>query len=469
MLVAVHGATGAQGRPVIDRLLEAGHRPRAIARTVTPSAVREGVEHASADVSDVDALLKAYTGVDAAVIVLPGGAPDDVAVRQANAILEALRRAGVPRAVFNAGGGIWTRPPAIPFLQARSQLVAGLPDAVGVATVVAPAGGLMENFNETWILERLRRTGELVQSMPADARTRPVAMADIAAVIVDSLTEDAPPARILVQAPPSTPAPRSQRRSQRTPGGRRPGPPSRPRNTCAVSPRDSASSTRPTSARSTGATSTSSHRTRRPLGPVSSPAPQGSPTGWLLSTGTNTNNDRGVVNMSEQRSGLRRRGALAALAASVIVAVAGATVATQPAAAAPQAAPRHDHRIEHNKQVVARFYAAFNAADLAELDRVLHPAWVNDPTAAGQAPGREGFKQVVTAFHAGFSNLRLVNEDVVAEGDRVAVRSTVYGTHTGTFFGVAATARASHSVRSTSTACAATESCTPGTSKTSPA
>ena len=201
LLVAVHGATGAQGRPVIDRLLAAGHRPRAVARKPDPRRLPAGVEISAADASDADALAHAYTGADAVVLVLPGGAPDDVAVAQAEAILEALTRAQVQRAVFNAGGAIWTRPPAIPFLQARSRLGAGLPDAVARATVVAPVGGLMENLSEPWLVERLRRTGELVQTSPSDASLRPVAMTDIAAAAVAALLDDSSPGRVLVEGP----------------------------------------------------------------------------------------------------------------------------------------------------------------------------------------------------------------------------------------------------------------------------
>lgn len=201
LLVVVRGATGEQGRPVIDRLLAAGHRARAVARDPGRGRLPAGVDTAAADAGDVDALTKAYDGVEAVVLVLPGGAPEDAAVAQADAVLHAMSRAQVQGAVFNAGGAIWTRQPAIPFLQARGRLVAGLPDAVPHATVVAPVGGLMENFSEPWIVERLRRTGELVQSSPADASMRPVAMADVAAVAVDALLDSAPPSRVLVHGP----------------------------------------------------------------------------------------------------------------------------------------------------------------------------------------------------------------------------------------------------------------------------
>ncbi len=201
LLVAVHGATGAQGRPVVDRLLAAGHRVRALSRTADPARLPAGVEPVAVDLLDPGPLVAAYTGTDAVVAVLPGGAAADVAVDQADAVLTALRRAGVPRAVVNTGGGVWSTPTGIGFLDARTRLVAGLPAAVGTAVVLQPGGALMENHAEGWVVDRLRATGELVHSTPPDVPTTPVAMADLATAAVDALTDPAPPARIVVHGP----------------------------------------------------------------------------------------------------------------------------------------------------------------------------------------------------------------------------------------------------------------------------
>ena len=92
-------------------------------------------------------------------------------------------------------------PPAIPFLRARTQLAFGLPEVVKHATVVGPAATLMENFSEGWIVKRLRETGELVNPAPPDVRMNPVAMADLAEVMVDVLEEEDPPARVVVYGP----------------------------------------------------------------------------------------------------------------------------------------------------------------------------------------------------------------------------------------------------------------------------
>jgi steroid delta-isomerase-like uncharacterized protein len=53
-------------------------------------------------------------------------------------------------------------------------------------------------------------------------------------------------------------------------------------------------------------------------------------------------------------------------------------------------------------------------------------------------PGREPLKQAMAHVADGISDPEFVIEDVIAEGDRVAIRLTSSATHTGTFMGVPA-------------------------------
>jgi hypothetical protein len=122
-------------------------------------------------------------------------------VAQAEAILEALRRAEVPRAVFNAGGAVWSVPPGLPFLDARTRLAEGLPRTVPTAVVVGPATAYMENLSESWVVERLRARGELVQMAPPEAGMSPVAVDDVASTIAGVLVEEDPPPRVVVHGP----------------------------------------------------------------------------------------------------------------------------------------------------------------------------------------------------------------------------------------------------------------------------
>jgi predicted ester cyclase len=57
------------------------------------------------------------------------------------------------------------------------------------------------------------------------------------------------------------------------------------------------------------------------------------------------------------------------------------------------------------------------------------------------ADSDQELKEHIIAFEAAFPHYELVAEDLVAEGDRVAVRTTFKGTHTGEFMGVAPTGK----------------------------
>jgi ketosteroid isomerase-like protein len=96
---------------------------------------------------------------------------------------------------------------------------------------------------------------------------------------------------------------------------------------------------------------------------------------------------------------------------------------------------------EANKAVVRRYLEESTGGRVAHLDEVLAPTYRS--TLPGWPPlDREGDKQMVQAFYAGFPDLRPSIEEQLAEGDRVATRVTWRGTHTGTFQGIPPTGRA---------------------------
>ena len=59
----------------------------------------------------------------------------------------------------------------------------------------------------------------------------------------------------------------------------------------------------------------------------------------------------------------------------------------------------------------------------------------------GQQPGRDGHKQIVTVFRAAFPDLRVTTEDLITEGDRVALRWKAEGTHMGELMGIPPTGK----------------------------
>ena len=98
---------------------------------------------------------------------------------------------------------------------------------------------------------------------------------------------------------------------------------------------------------------------------------------------------------------------------------------------------------EDNKALVRRgFEELFNEAKLDLADEIVTPDHVSHDTSTPEhPPGPEGDRQLVNLVRGAFPDGRISIEDLVAEGDRVAVRWTFRGTHRGVFMGIAPTGK----------------------------
>jgi steroid delta-isomerase-like uncharacterized protein len=96
---------------------------------------------------------------------------------------------------------------------------------------------------------------------------------------------------------------------------------------------------------------------------------------------------------------------------------------------------------EANKALAKRFYDAFNQGNLAAFDAFIAPDFLDHNPLPGQAPGLKGLKDAMGVFRAGFPDIRITNEDFIAEGDKVVVRSVARGTNTGPLLGVPPTGK----------------------------
>ena len=92
-------------------------------------------------------------------------------------------------------------------------------------------------------------------------------------------------------------------------------------------------------------------------------------------------------------------------------------------------------------------FEAFNSGDTEGLlavvapDLVMHFAELPEPL-----HGRESWQQGFEMMKRAFPDLEAHVDDVVAAGDRVAVRVSLRGTHRGEFQGIPATGRTIHYV-----------------------
>ncbi|MDP9229329.1 MAG: ester cyclase [Bacteroidota bacterium] len=84
------------------------------------------------------------------------------------------------------------------------------------------------------------------------------------------------------------------------------------------------------------------------------------------------------------------------------------------------------------KSIAGRFTEdLWDRGNLNIADELLSASFVDHDPVQGQAPGLEGYKQMVGAFRSAFPDLRVRNEDVIKEGNKMVVRWTANGTHNG--------------------------------------
>ena len=96
---------------------------------------------------------------------------------------------------------------------------------------------------------------------------------------------------------------------------------------------------------------------------------------------------------------------------------------------------------EENKAIVRRTWEdLFNKGKMATADELIAANFTNH-AAPGAAPGPGSFKQLVTMYRAAFPDVQFTIEDLLGDGDKVVVRNTFHGTHTGPFMGIAPTGR----------------------------
>lgn len=98
---------------------------------------------------------------------------------------------------------------------------------------------------------------------------------------------------------------------------------------------------------------------------------------------------------------------------------------------------------EDNKALVRRMYEeAINRWNMAVIDELISPNYVaHDPGFPQPVRGPEGLKQYFLVFRSTFPDAHITIEDMIAEGDRVAVRWLYRGTHQGDLRGMPPTGK----------------------------
>lgn len=97
---------------------------------------------------------------------------------------------------------------------------------------------------------------------------------------------------------------------------------------------------------------------------------------------------------------------------------------------------------EDNKQTVRRYLdSVWNQGRIEASAAFLDPSYRRYGGPESAPLDVEGQRKRLQSFRTAFPDVRLVIEEMIAEGDLVAFRFTLSGTHEGTFQGIAPTGR----------------------------
>jgi steroid delta-isomerase-like uncharacterized protein len=88
--------------------------------------------------------------------------------------------------------------------------------------------------------------------------------------------------------------------------------------------------------------------------------------------------------------------------------------------------------VDDNKVIILAFVeTVWNGRKLNRAGELVAADFVDHAPMPGQAPGLEGVKRKWAMYLDAIPDFRITIEDLVAEGEKVAVRRTYEGTHTG--------------------------------------
>ncbi|QIN82018.1 NAD(P)H-binding protein [Rubrobacter tropicus] len=199
MKVAIFGATGRTGRPLVKEALERGHAVTAFARDPSRLGVsRDRLVVVRGDVTDASAVERAVSGQDAVVSALghAKGSPKDVQTRGTANIVAAMEKHGARRLVSLTGAGVRTEGDEPKLVDKVFGLLLKtlqrdvLEDAEGHVAVIRASG--LE-----WVVVRGPRLtegekkGQYRVGLVGKNSGTSISRADLADFMLDQLTDDA--------------------------------------------------------------------------------------------------------------------------------------------------------------------------------------------------------------------------------------------------------------------------------------
>ena len=94
-----------------------------------------------------------------------------------------------------------------------------------------------------------------------------------------------------------------------------------------------------------------------------------------------------------------------------------------------------------NKALIHQYADRILAKDLDGAVRFISPSYINHAEVPGMPQGVEAVRTFFSMLWAGFPDVKTTILDTIAEGDKVVIRASTEGTHTGPFLGIPPTGR----------------------------
>ncbi len=166
--VLVTGATGMQGRPIVDALLRQGFTVRALTRQEA-SDLPGGVEVARGDMDDAASLAAAFEGADRLVLMLPLVFDADQVRRYVGNVIEAARAAAVELVVFDTSVPVPDAPVGVAALDVKVEAAAMLA-ASGLPVVTVRPTIYADNLAVPWTAPGIVADRIIAYPLAADVR-----------------------------------------------------------------------------------------------------------------------------------------------------------------------------------------------------------------------------------------------------------------------------------------------------------